>query len=306
MQFQDSRRIFLSGIGTLAAASLLPARLAFALPAARAQLRFGYTSITWGKQERQSIDDIAALGYPGIQMRADAVAEFKPEELRALLQQHKLTLVALSSGELNIDPIVEADELAKHTANAKFVHDVGGNYLQVLDALKPWPRTVTPDECTRLGHLLSELGKRTADLGIPLGYHNHINTISQRPDDLDRVMDAADTKYVKLELDVAHYAGGGGDPAKCILKYRDRLLFLHLKDVIDIPLGSENSKYPFKFVELGSGRVDFPAVFAAINQISFKGWAVVELDRVPDKSKTPKEYAALSKKYLEERIGVKI
>jgi inosose dehydratase len=304
MYTHTSRRNFLGTLGTLTAAAALPSR--FASAASKAQIRFGYTSITWGKAERQSIDDIAALGYPGIQMRADAVAEFKPEELRDILQQHKLTLVALSSGELNIDPAVEADQLALHTANAKFVKAVGGNYIQILDQLKPWPRVVTPDDCTRLGKLLTELGKRTADLGIPLGYHNHLNTISQKPDDLDRVLAVADPKYVHLELDTAHYVAGGGDPAKAIEKYRHNLLFLHLKDVIDIPLGSENSKYPFKFVELGAGRVDIPAVFAALNKIGFKGWGVVELDRVPDKAKTPKEYAALSKAYLENKIGVKV
>jgi len=304
MTLHSSRRTFLGTLGTLTAAAALPSRLAFAV--SKAQIRFGYTSITWGKAERQSIDDIAALGYPGIQMRADAVTEFKPDELRDILKQHNLTLVALSSGELNIDPAVEADQLALHTANAKFVHDVGGNYLQVLDQLKPWPRVVTPAECTRLGKLLTELGKRTADLGIPLGYHNHINTISQRPDDLDRVLAASDPKYVHLELDTAHYLGGGGDPAKAIVQYRDNLLFLHLKDVIDVPLDSPGTKYPFKFVELGAGRLDIPAVFVALNKISFKGWAVVELDHVPDKAISPKEYAERSKKYLEEKIGVKV
>jgi len=305
MNDQASRREFLGVLSAVAVAASVP-RMTFAFAGAKAQIRFGYTSITWGKAERQSIDDIAALGYPGIQMRADAVTEFKPEELRDILKQHNLTLVALSSGELNIDPAVEADQLALHTANAKFVHDVGGNYIQILDQLKPWPRVVTPDECTRLGKLLTELGKRTADLGVPLGYHNHLNTISQRPDDLDRVLSASDPKYVHLELDTAHYVAGGGDPAKAIEKYHSNLLFLHLKDLIDIPLGSENSKYPFKFVELGAGRVDIPAVFAALNKVSFKGWTVVELDRAPDKSITPKEYAERSKKYLEDKIGVKV
>src|SRR5260370_42199724 len=44
---------------------------------------------------------------------------------------------------------------------------------------------VTPDEGTRLGALQTELGKRTADLGIPLAYHNHLNTLSQSPTNLD-------------------------------------------------------------------------------------------------------------------------
>jgi inosose dehydratase len=82
------------------------------------------------------------------------------------------------------------------------------------------------------------------------------------------------------------------------------LLFVHLKDVVDAPMGTEkNQKYPFKFVELGQGRCDLPAVFAALHKVKFRGWAIVELDRVPDKSRTPRECAVLSKKYMEERLG---
>ncbi|HWF46981.1 MAG TPA: hypothetical protein VG168_08250 [Bryobacteraceae bacterium] len=62
--------------------------------------------------------------------------------------------------------------------------NAGGLYLQILDQLKPYPRTVTADECKRLGRLLTELGKRTAEVGVPLGYHNHMNTISEHPDNL--------------------------------------------------------------------------------------------------------------------------
>jgi inosose dehydratase len=186
------------------------------------------------------------------------------------------------------------------------VKDAGGLYLQVLDVLKSYPRTATPEDCKRLGKLLTELGKRTADIGIPLGYHNHLNTLSQMPANLDLILENADPKFVKLELDTAHIVAGGGDPAKAIEKYHDRLLFLHLKDVVDIPADTPKAKYPFQFVELGRGRVDLPAVFAALDKVGFKGWAVVELDRVPDSSRTPKQCAQISRDYLEQKIGLKL
>ncbi len=223
-----------------------------------------------------------------------------------MLQQHKLTFVALSSGEVLIDPAMQADQIAEHTAHAKFVRDAGGLYLQVLDQLKPYPRSVTPEECRRLGKLLTETGRRTADLGIPLGYHNHLNTISEHPQNLNLVLESSDPKYVKLELDTAHFVAGGGDPAKAIEEYHERLLFLHLKDVVDVRLQTAGARYPFKFVELGRGRVNLPAVFAALDEVKYHGWAVVELDRVPDESTTPKESASISKRYLEEKIGVKV
>jgi len=284
----------------------LPLTAAFGMPNPPTGIRYGYAAITWGKAEKQAIDDISSSGYAGIQFRAEALTEFQPAQLRDLLQTKKQTFVALSSGDVSLDNPDQAAQIAEHTAHAKFVKDAGGLYLQILDKLKPYPRTVTPDECIRLGRLLTELGKRTADLGVPLGYHNHLNTISEHPDNLKRVLESSDPKYVKLELDTAHSLAGGGDPASQIREYHDRLLFVHLKDVVNIPLDTPGAKYPFKFVELGRGRVDLPAVFNALRDVNFRDWAVVELDRVPDKSTTPKEAAIISKQYLEDKIGVKV
>ena len=303
MQSGSSRRTFLAGAGVVAVTAAIP-RGAFAFASGAPGIRFGYAAITWGKEERQAIEDISATGYQGIQLRIDATTEFQPDELRSILQHHKLTFVALSSGEISIDT-PEADTIAKHTANAKYVRDAGGLYLQILDQLKPYPRTVTADECRRLGKLLTELGKRTADVGVPLAYHNHLNTISEHPGNLDIVLETSDPKYVKLLLDTGHSVAGGGDPAEAIRKYHDRLIFVHLKDVVDIPPETPNARYPFKWVELGRGKVDVPAVFAALDKVNFRGWAVVELDRVPDKSGTPRQSAMISRRYLEEKIGVK-
>ncbi|HET8923386.1 MAG TPA: TIM barrel protein [Candidatus Acidoferrum sp.] len=317
-----TRREFLGGLGAVTAAAGFPAIPAYSLapdlyppvdlsyfdtpiPPGPAEIRIGYASITWGGEDRQAIEDIAALNFRGIQLRANAIKEFdSPAELRELLEKHQLKMVALSSGGVRIDPAVEADEVAKHTANAKFVHDVGGFYLQVTDN-RPKDRAIGAGDYVRLGRLITEIGKRTADLGVQLGYHNHMGSLGEKPEEVDQIMQAADPRYAKLELDVAHYFQGGGDPAKAIEKYRDRLLFLHIKDVEPLP-DSANAKRAYRFVELGRGRVDLPAVFDAMNKVNFRGWAIVELDAVPDKHRMPKESAAISKKYLEEKLGVTV
>jgi inosose dehydratase len=304
MVAHSSRRDFIAGFGAAAAVSVSSLRGESHGPGAR-EIEFGYTAMTWGKNERQAIDDIAAVGFRGIQFRSEALTEFKPADLQALLRQKQLKFVALSSGDVSLDAGPESGQIDEHVSHAKFVRDAGGLYLQILDQLKAYPRHATADECKRLGQLLSELGKRTADIGIPLAYHNHLNTISERPENLKLVLEASDPRYVKLELDTAHYVAGGGDPAQAIAEYKDRLLFLHLKDVVDIPRDTPGAKYPFKFVELGRGKVNLPAVFAALDKINYRGWAVVELDRVPDKSRTPKECATISRDYLKEKFGAK-
>lgn len=316
-----SRREFVYGAGVAAACSLLPlpALKAFQplyplvdlsyfdtpISPAPSEIRFGYAAITWNGDDRKAIEDIAALGFPAIQLRSNVLREFNdnPAAVHELLDAHRLKMVALSSGGLNIDNPAEM-ELATHLEHAKFARDVGGLYLQVT-ATRPKDRAIVPEDYRKMGRLLTELGKRTAELGVQLGFHNHMNSLGERPEEVDWIFDAVDSRYAKLELDVAHYVQGGGDPSKALERYRDRVLFLHIKDVETVP-ASATSQNNYLFVELGRGRVDLPAFFSTLRKIKFRGWAVIELDAVPDKSTTPKECAAICKKYVEEKLGYAI
>ena len=305
MSLSFSRRHFILGLGAagLCARTSLASALEFRSVAGR--IRFGYAAITWTGNDLQAIKEVSELGFPGIQLRSNILKEFgeKPEALRVLLQENKLEMVALSSGGVSINPATEAEELTRHVNNAKFVRAVGGHYLQLTDSARPKDRTPQSSDFKELGRRLTEIGKRAHDIGVAVGYHNHMNSLGESPSEVDQILNATDPRYVKLELDIAHYQQGGGDPASAIRKYRDRLLFLHIKDVESIPADERGRTY--RFVELGRGRVDLPAVFRALKDVKFKGWAVIELDEVPDKSRTPKECAQISLKYLEDKLGVK-
>lgn len=148
-----------------------------------------------------------------------------------------------------------------------------------------------------MGRLLTALGKQTADLGVALGYHNHMGNLGQSPEDVARVLDAADPRYVKLELDIAHYQAAGGDPAVAVTQYADRLLFLHLKDLERPAPGRGPESY--RFVELGRGSVDVAAVLRALGRARFDGWCIVELDGVTDPGRSAKESALISRRFLE-------
>ena len=319
------RRHFIFGLGAAAAASAvpvntlarvldpplyLPADLSYfnrTITPAPGLIRFGYAAITWENNDTQAIKEISDLGFPGIQLRSNVLNDYgdRPKALRDLLDQYHLEMVALSSGGVRVEPGSEKDEIAKHIRNARFVHDVGGRYLQVTDSARPKGRKPEAADFKQLGRLLTEIGKRAADLGIPVGYHNHMGSLGETPDEVDQILDAVDPRYVKLELDIAHYQQGGGDPARAIRQNHDRLLFLHIKDVENLATNDGRGRN-YRFVELGRGRVDLPAVFTALKDVKFRGWAIIELDGVPDKSRTPKECAQISKKYVEDTLRLKI
>jgi inosose dehydratase len=268
-------------------------------------IRFGYASITWEGRDEQAIADIAALGFRGIQLRSNVVAKYadRPGLLHDLLQRRGLELVALSSGNLSIDSRVEEDQLKLHTRHAEFLRSLGGSYLQIIDQ-RPPGRATTEADHVRLGQLLTELGRRTADIGVAVGYHHHMGSIGEHPTAIRAILDSANPTYVKLALDTAHYRQGGGDPAQAVKDYADRLLYLHIKDV-ESPAPHEPSA-SYQFVELGRGKVDFKGFFDALRQVAFNGWAIVELDRVTDPSRTPRQAALANKRYIEEVLKLKV
>jgi len=319
-----SRRDFIVSLAATAAVSSIPVKTLAAVfdpplypPAdlsyfnrpvtpAPGAIRFGYAAITWNENDVQAIKDISELGFPGIQLRSNILKDFgeRPTALRDLLAQNHLEMVALSSGGVSLTS-PENDEVAKHVRNARFVKDAGGHYLQLTDSARPKERKPESSDFKQLGRRLTEIGKQAADLGVPVGYHNHMGSLGEAPDEVDRILEAADSRYVKLELDIAHYQQGGGEPARAIRQYRDRLLFLHIKDVESLTTNDERGRN-YRWVELGRGKVNLPAVFAALKEVGFRGWAVIELDSVPDKSRTPKDCAQISKTYVEDKLKMKI
>ena len=294
-----SRRDFLQLSGaTLAGLSLRSPTSLF--PPSASRLRFGYAAITWNGKDAQAIEEIEAVGFPGIQLRSGILAEYqsKPAALRDLLAKHRLSLVALSSGAVSVDPALRAKTIDEHVAHARFLREAGGRFLQLTDE-RPKGRAVTQADIARLAIVLSAIASRVEDMGVSVGYHNHMGTIGESAEAVDQILTASSAN-VKLLLDVAHYHQGGGDPVAAIGKYWDRLLMLHIKDVESpVPGGKPGS---YRFVELGKGRVDLKGVFRALS--NYDGWAVVELDSVPD-SRTPKEAAVANKRYLE-RLGMTV
>src|SRR5436853_6602262 len=122
-----SRRKFMAACGTAVAASTVPkSALAgwlapplyppmdlsyFNRPIAPApsDIRWGYAAITWEGNDLQAINDVAEVGFRGIQLRTSVLKDFgeRPQALREILQQHHLHLIAVSSGTVRSYPNTE-------------------------------------------------------------------------------------------------------------------------------------------------------------------------------------------------------
>jgi len=318
-----SRRKFLLGVGATAVASRV-AGLEVVTQAeafdysifdrpisASPEFKVGYHAITWGNNIQQAINDISALGYRGIQIRREDYKQYadRAGEFKDLLAQKKLQLVSISTGGVTIKPEAEKQEIEDRVQMATFMKQVGGLYLQATDSARSQEGANKQEDYKTLGRRLNEIGKRTIDLGIKLGYHNHMNTLGERREEVDRILDATDPRYAWVLPDIAHMQAAGGDPVRFVRDYVNRIVYPHFKDVLvqkgSAAMDGKTERPKYTFVELGQGQVNVPAVLQILKDYNYRGWLVVELDRAPA-GRTPKESGEISKRYIEEKLKLKV
>src|SRR5204863_7232853 len=134
---------------------------------------------------------------------------------------------------------------------------------------------------------------------VHLVYDHHTDSPGEAHEGIGAIMADCAASAVGLLFDSAHYEQGGGDPVKAIRRYGRAIKVVHLKDVrpIDAAPG-------YQWVELGSGRVDVKGCVAALGDIGFDGWAIIELDRVVDAGGSPKASAAANRDYVVKELGL--
>jgi sugar phosphate isomerase/epimerase len=89
-----------------------------------------------------------------------------------------------------------------------------------------------------------------------------------------------------FNFDPSHLHWQGVDPAKFLLRFRDRIFHVHMKDamvtldgqsgILGSHLDFGDARRGWNFRSLGRGKVDFEAIIRALNQIGYRGPLSVE------------------------------
>ena len=298
--YMARRREFLKQTGALAFAWYAGSKGASKMSPPPARPPVGYATISWPQSQfTEALQTVSDLGFAGVQMLGwvrDAYAGEKTAELKQRLQTLKLRPAALSCSKAKLDPARTKDE------------SLGGHYLQVTDGGHP-DQKYSPDEIKRFGSEMSALGEVAQGYGLTLGYHPHFGTLGETREGLGRVLESTDPRYVKLIADVAHLALGGADPVEVIQTYRQRLIFLHFKDVrkdvAELARKDRNlaRHVKYRFCEIGRGVVDFPRVVETLRGLDSPHWIIVELDGYEVPPGGPAESARVNKEALQ-KLGL--
>lgn len=276
-------------------------------------MKLGVISDCFGKDPKEGIRQAAALMLSGIQMYAVS-GNFCPEKLteddiaqyRALLQESGLTVSALC-GDLGGHGFELAAENPDRIARTKRIIDLATKFdtKVVTTHIGVIPEDKTSEKYQTMLSALQELGKYAAARGITLA----IETGPEVSATLNDFVRAAGDG-VGVNLDPANLVMvTGDDPAKAVLRLREKIVHTHLKDGrmlkrSDPALiyqcfaegGIEALNVADFFIEtpVGAGDVDLSAYLAALREIGYDGFLTIERETGTD----PSTDIALAAEYI--------
>ncbi len=198
-----------------------------------------------------SLCRIAQMGYHEVEFAG--LYGRDPNEVRGLLDQLELKATA---SHADWQELRDKPEKAIRDAKA-----LGADYL-VLAWLPPGERQ-TIAQWRWWIEKLNSVGKLASESDIALLYHAHdfeyAPVDGERP--IDLLQTRLDPRFVNFEMDIYWTVKGGGDPISLLRQYPGRFPLAHIKDM---------RRDSTAMADVGDGRIDFAAIFAAADKRDFR------------------------------------
>ncbi len=227
----------------------MPIPLSVQLYSLREQMKDG--------QHLPYIKRVAEVGYKGVECAG--FYGMTAKAYRALIQDHGMTVTGHHAG---------LPEAGKEQAIIEEVRELGLDSLIV-----PWTPTEhwqSADSVKRFAAKSESAREKLAKGGVRLGYHNHDQEMKRIDGKTALELFTKACPKAVLEIDVYWASNfGAEDPAKVVSQFKDRAIFLHIKD------GPLVKGQPHTAV--GAGKVNTAALIKAADPAVTK-WLVVELD----------------------------
>jgi sugar phosphate isomerase/epimerase len=152
----------------------------------------------------------------------------------------------------------------------------------------------TPDELDAQADVLRDVLSICKDKGITPNLHNHTYEVADGEWDLKGSLERVPGIKLGPDLDWLHKAGV--DPVDFIRRYRDRIVFAHLRN------RKADGTWPEDMTE---GVIDYAAIGRLLHQVGFSGHLMIELAHEPKftPTRTYGESVRISREYVRRVMG---
>lgn len=264
-----------------------------------ATLQIGCQTFTWemlGRDWTGSAVDlvrtIAKAGYAGIEITDTMIGDFadRPNAFKTLLEDEGIELISFAFGSSS--GFCEVDQISADMEVTKKWIDFAAHFPSTLVSLGSATIMSEGNRDDKFA-VAAEVYNRAAQLGalasITVAIHpsSHHNTLLLSRTDYDQIFSRLD-ENVGWVPDTGHILRGKMDMNDTLDTYKDRIRYIHLKDV------SADGNWTM----LGAGTCDTLAVIAAAQRApNYNGWLVVE-EESPFAVSNPNEAVRLNRETL--------
>ena len=257
-----------------------------------AQERFGgamlYTVRDAMKEDVQAtIEAVSSMGYDYVELAGYDNGKFygmEPSAFKQLLNENGLQAVSSHQGTVNMENVDQMIADLKTAGISYFVIPVPPMGMFTYDNATHSMGMKGGVEA--LASILTTLGKKCAEAGISLLYHNHDFEFMPNANGeiiMDYLLENTDPAYVNFQLDLFWITKAKADPFTYFEKYPGRFKSFHVKDMDQEGI----------FSPVGEGVIDFSAILKEKEKAGMQ-YYFVEQDRTFN-GRTPLEALNISK-----------
>jgi sugar phosphate isomerase/epimerase len=238
--------------------------------------------------------DVSAAGLDCLELMHVALRhEDAVTRIGGLIRKYKLPVIGTSfEGQMwNREKHAAIYEDAETVVSR--IAALGGRTLGVSVGAAPKPKT--DEQLDAQVDLLRRIMALCSRHGVVLNLHNHTYEVENGEHDLKGTL--ARIPDIKLGPDLNWLVRAGVDPVDFILRYGDRIVFLHLRD----------QKADGKWSEaMGEGSMDYVAIGKALRAINFAGDAMIELafENGFKPTRPLRETWRMSREYVRATMGI--
>lgn len=268
---------------------------------------------------QQVLDECAQAGYRGIELGPIGYMPEDPGRLGDALEQRGLTLIGGVVFRPFHDPARQAEvmEAARRTCTALRAHDA--RHLVIIDSISPQrARTAgRADEALMMsrdewrgfvGRIVDVARMGREEFGLTVSIHPHAAGFMDFKAEVEALLAEVDPGLLGLCLDTGHSHYAGIDPVAFMKTYRDRIRYVHFKDIDPaVKARAIRERMDFYdacaegiFCNLGKGETDFDAVRNLLTETGYEGWCTVEQDCDPAGPTSPFDDARANAAFLHE------
>jgi len=256
----------------------------------------------WGREltPDRVLGEMRELGLRTTELGPTGYLGAQPQDVRDQLGRYGMRLVGgFLPVPLHVDDALDLTE----TTNAIATLAAAGSEVVVLAARSgdgSYDRKVrlSVDAWTILLGNLDRLQQVVREHGMTPALHPHVGTAIEDRAAVLRLLDASD---IALCLDTGHLLIGGMQPLELLDRAADRVAHVHLKDVntaVAATVSAGDSSYlgavrEGLYTPLGAGDLDIAAIVAALENVGYRGWYVLEQDCALDAEPATGEGPAL-------------